>query len=477
MAIALHHGDQYHGEMAGELTGVRRANRPPRGPRAAFAAPFLPLAALGGCLLVALAGCAPVQPAPDPGSLPSSSLAAPSAAHRQTVEEGRSLARSLAAEERLPGLSLAVAVDGEIVWAEGLGWADLQARTPVTPSTQFRIGAISQTLTAAAAGLLVQRGRLDLDAPVQRYLPAFPGKEWPITLRQLMSHTAGIRDHRGEGELFRKQGCAGDAERLALFADSALRFQPGSEAAYSTYGWVLVGAALAAAAHEPYEAFLQREILEPAGLTRTVPDSPGPGVQGRARFYYPRFMLDTSRGLHDAPEVDLSCILPAGGFLSTPADLVRFASAIMDGTLLGQALVRELHTPVQLTTGQPTGRGLGWEVRQQPLDAGGPSITVAGQGLGDPVRRAFLSATTVGGHAPGATATLLTIPGRRLAVAVATNTSGARGVPELAARLAELFARPSSSPRASSCLRVRPGSAPSAPGHPQPPGAGASRGA
>jgi CubicO group peptidase (beta-lactamase class C family) len=79
------------------------------------------------------------------------------------VDESRRLSRSLVVEENLPGLSVAVAVDGEIVWAEGFGWADIEARAPVTPLTLFRLGSVSKTLTAAAVALLYERGRVDLD--------------------------------------------------------------------------------------------------------------------------------------------------------------------------------------------------------------------------------------------------------------------------------------------------------------------------
>jgi hypothetical protein len=214
----------------------------------------LPLVVIAGAVPLLLAAVAmwvwvTIPPEPDPDALPSRVLEPPSAAYRDAVEEGRFMARALVAEEKLPGLSLAVALNGEIVWAEGFRWADLENQTPVTPATLFRIGGVSKTLTAAAVGLLSERARLDLDAPVQRYVPSFPEKEWPISTRQLMAHTAGIRHH---GEIFRESSCADDAERLAIFAGDPLRFRPGTEYFYSNYGWVLVGAVVAAAANEPY---------------------------------------------------------------------------------------------------------------------------------------------------------------------------------------------------------------------------------
>ena len=98
---------------------------------------------------------------------------------------------------------MAVGVGGDIVWAEGFGLADLEKRTPVTPDTQFRIGTASVSLTSTAVGLLLEKGRLNLDDEIQTYVPAFPKKQWPVTLRQLMGHLAGIRTDSGdEGPLF-----------------------------------------------------------------------------------------------------------------------------------------------------------------------------------------------------------------------------------------------------------------------------------
>jgi CubicO group peptidase (beta-lactamase class C family) len=373
----------------------------------------------------------------DPDELPSRVLEEPSGAYGEAVAKGRASARRLAAGEKLPGLSLAVALNGEIVWAEGFGWANLETQRPVTPATLFRIGGISQTLTAAAVGLLSERGRLDLDAPVQRYVPDFPEKKWSISTRQLMSHTAGIRP-QGES-FFRDITCASDAERLAIFADDPLRFPPGTEFLYSPYGWLLVGAVVSAAAKEPYLDFMQREVLSPLGMDDTMADIAGEAPAERAQFYYPRMALNPRLGLHDADIVDMSCLLPAGGFLSTPSDLVRFGSAMMGDDLLATATVEELQRPVQLASGVSTGQALGWVVQNLPLGLDGSLTRVLGQGLGDPVRRGKLSAGTVGGHAFGGTTSLVTIPEHRLAIAVATNVSGSENVFLLSTELADAF--------------------------------------
>ncbi len=382
-----------------------------------------------------------IPPEPDPETLPSRVLEPPSNAYRDAVEDGRTLTRALVAEEKLPGLSLAVAVDGEIVWAEGFRWADMEHESPVTPSTLFRVGGISKTITAAAVGMLSEQGRLNLDAPVQRYVPSFPEKEWPITTRQLMAHTAGIRPYRGEGGIFRGS-CNDDAERLEIFADESLRYRPGTESRYSTYGWALVGAVVAAAANEPYLDFIRRKILAPLGMESTVPDIAEHTEPGSAHFYYPRRMLNPRYGVHDAPTVDLSCHLPAVGFLSTPSDLVRFAAAMMGGALLDPITVEQLQTPLRLESEESTesaGQALGWSVASIPLGSDGAPTRIVGQGLGKAVVRRPLSVTTVGGQVAGATASLLTVPDHRIAIAVVTNVSGAENVSVLATRLADVF--------------------------------------
>src|SRR5688572_6204616 len=102
----------------------------------------------------------------DPATVPSTAAATQPGRYSGAVEESKRLARTIVVEENLPGLSVAVAVDGAIVWAEGFGFANVDRLTPVTPLTRFRLGSISKTLTAAAVALLHERGRVDLDAPV-----------------------------------------------------------------------------------------------------------------------------------------------------------------------------------------------------------------------------------------------------------------------------------------------------------------------
>ena len=135
------------------------------------------------------------------------------------------------AQLRAPGALITVIRDGVMIWSEGFGFADLEQRVPVTPLTRFRIGSVSKPLTSIALGLLVEEGKLDLDAPVQQYVPDFPVKPWPLTTRQLAGHLAGIRHYRGD-EFASARHYDTVRDGLAIFANDSLLFEPGTQYAY-----------------------------------------------------------------------------------------------------------------------------------------------------------------------------------------------------------------------------------------------------
>jgi len=375
---------------------------------------------------------ATIEPRLDADSIPAEAAAAPPVEYGDAIDEGRRLARAFVADENLSGLSVAVAVGGGIVWAEGFGYADYQNRTPVTPSTRFRIGRVTEKITAAAAGLLHERGRLDLDAPVQRYVPSFPEKQWPVSMRPLLGHAAGVRNQRGEREELRRTACEDDAEKLAIFADDPLLFQPGTRYRYSAYGYVLAGAVVATAAGVPWSTYVRREILDPLGMRDTVVDQVGDADPKLAHLYWPRMACDPRSGLDEAPKVDLSCIRPAAGLLSTPSDLVRFGSAVIEGGLLGGETAALVEATDRGESDYPPESGLGWLVRRV--------LT----GRGESSTRAVCRPDGV----PGGSTSLKIAPGSGIAVAVATNVTFA-DVGSLAARLEDLFVRGPATPRSS----------------------------
>ncbi len=363
-----------------------------------------------------------------PQSAPSVTHSEPSKQWTEAVDRGRQIMRAGLSEQNLPGLSVAVGVGGDIVWAEGFGWADIDKRAPVTPVTRFRIGTASKVLTSAAVGMLLEKDRLKLDEEIQTYVPQYPKKQWPVRLRQLMGHVAGVRTDGGdEGPLF-SQRCERPVEGLPVFADRTLLFEPGMQYRYSNYGWILVSAAAEAAAGEPFLTFMRKQIFEPLGMNRTRAESTTIEIPDRATFYFPRFAANPRYGLHLMRELDLSCYAGSMAFLSTPSDLVRFGLAINSGKLLQPATVRLLQTSQRLPSGKETGYGLGWDLETVTL-TGEQTLAVGHDG------------ESLGGNV----VSFMTFRKHGIVVAVMSNISYA-DTSSLALKVAEAFAEKSRSP-------------------------------
>ena len=361
---------------------------------------------------------------PNPQEVASVTHSAPSAAWAGAVERGRQIVRAGLTEQNLPGLSVAVGARGEIVWVEGFGWADLEGKVPVTPGTRFRIGTASTALTSAAAGLLLEKGRLTLDEKIQTYVPEFPEKPWPVTLRQVMGHVAGVRSDGGDEGPLLSQRCERPVDGVPFFANDALLFEPGTQFRYSSYGWILVSAAVEAAAGEPLYTFMRQQLFEPLVMDDTGPDSATEAIPDRATSYFPRFAADPRYGQHLMRPLDYSCYAGASAFLSTPSDLVRFGLAVNSGKLLQPATVQRLQTSQRLSSGEETGYGLGWNLETAEL-AGRLTRLIGhdGDSLG------------------GMVASLITSPEHGIVVAVTSNISYA-DTHSLAVRIAQAFAEP-----------------------------------
>jgi CubicO group peptidase (beta-lactamase class C family) len=264
---------------------------------------------------------------------------------------------------RIPGVQVAVAVDGKLVWSEAFGTADLARHAPVTRTTMFRIGSVSKPLTSIAVAQLVQQGKLDLDAPVQRYVPSFPQKPWPVTTRELTGHLAGIRHYQGDEFLSNKPYPSVTAG-LAIFKDDTLLFEPGTRFSYSSYGFNLVSAVIEGASGESFLSYMGAHVIRPLGLMHTTPDRVDSLIPDRTTFYD----RDTLHGgFAVSPPVDNSYKWAGGGFLSTAEDLVKFESALLQPGFLPQASLDLLFTSQKTRDGQPTGYGVGWFVSTDSL--------------------------------------------------------------------------------------------------------------
>ena len=316
------------------------------------------------------------------GSLRAQQQASAPAAQQQVaaaIARARAFVTDTMTRIGAPGAQIAVMRGGRIIWSEGFGFADLEQQVRVTPTTRFRVGSVSKSLTSALLGKLVEQGKLDLDAPVQKYVPSFPTKNWPITTRELGGHLAGIRHYDRDEENVVYRHYTDVVAGLAVFANDSLRFQPNTRYSYSSYGWNLISAVLQGAGGAPYLSQMQHQVFHAADLRHTSPDVVDSIIPGRARWY-----TKTSRGpdgrVVNAPFTDNSYKWAGGGFISTTEDLVTFGDAMLHGRLLQPSTIKLLWTSQKTLDGKETGYGIGWGVDRDA--AGRERVSHSGGSVG-----------------------------------------------------------------------------------------------
>jgi serine beta-lactamase-like protein LACTB len=296
--------------------------------------------------------------------------------------------------QQIPAVTVAVMTADRLVYSRAFGMADLENSVPATPETLIRTASIAKSISAVAAMTLLESGKLDLDAPVQHYCAPYPPKQWPITTRELLTHTSGIR-HYNPGEMENTHHYRWMADGFAIFAGDPLLFRPGTGYSYSTYGYTVVGCAIEGASTERFQDYVAEHVLKPAGMTHTFVDDALEIVPHRARGYQ-----KINGEVKNASLMDSSYKIPGGGYVTTAEDLVRFAQALLDGRLVKPATLAQMWAATAVSG--KDGYGFGFEL---------------------PERGKFVMHT--GGQA-GTTTELFIIPQEHFALAMLANMDGVK---------------------------------------------------
>jgi serine beta-lactamase-like protein LACTB len=254
---------------------------------------------------------------------------------------------------------------------------------------------VTKPMTATAVLQLSEHGKLDLDAPVQKYCPVFPPKPWSISARQLLGHIGGIRDYRDLDEAINKRHYASIADALTRFKADPLAVQPGTKFLYSSYGYTLLGCVIEGAAGASYAEYMAENVFRPARMHSSQTDDASVVVRNRASGY----KKSKEGALENAAVFDPSDRIPAGGILSTAEDLVRFAIAENTGQLLKPGTLQAMWSPQQTIRGIDTGYGLGWGIVKIGSD----------------------KAVAHTGDDPGFSSSLILLPDKGIAVAILAN--------------------------------------------------------
>jgi CubicO group peptidase (beta-lactamase class C family) len=320
------------------------------------------------------------------------------AARAQDVDE---VVREWMDKQHVPAVALVVMKDGAVTRAQGYGFADVENRVPTTPETVFKIGSVSKQFIATAIMLLVQDGRLSVDDRVSKYIDGTPPAWAPITIRHLLTHTAGlVREGPGFG-FFKIQP---DIDVIRSAFPAPLRFPTGEKYEYSNIGYFTLAEIVTRVSGKPWPEFLRERVFAPLGMSATRTTTLTEIVPNRARGY--AWTDGALRNAEDGPAVR-----PSGAFLSTVTDLAKWEQALEGDRILTAASKKEMWTPVRLNDGKPYPYGLGWQLDDWP--AGSPAPT------GVPMIRH-------GGSMSGFRAGYVRWPRQRLTVIVLTNSSNAQ---------------------------------------------------
>lgn len=333
----------------------------------------------------------------------------------------------------VPSLQIAVGQNGKLIFNEAFGLADIENNVKATTETKYRSASMDKWLTATATFRLVERGQLDLDVPIQEYCTDFPKKEWPITTRQLLTHTSGIRHNLDFPRLIEDAKTENDRNKLKEmqtierlgkytrytdvitplenFKNDDLLFEPGTNYSYSSFGYRVLGCVIQGAAERPFREVMREEIFIPASMNNIVDDDAWAVIPNRASGYFLKENGTVSR----ASFRDVSENLPAGGHLATASDFISFVNAFKSGKLVS-AETQTLMTKAPIFVGEsPFEPEYGYGVELFNSDIG-----------------KWIAHT---GSQSGATSIVVLFPADDISVAIMSNAYGWQGLFDLASTI------------------------------------------
>ncbi|MAH82735.1 MAG: D-alanyl-D-alanine carboxypeptidase [Flavobacteriaceae bacterium] len=259
----------------------------------------------------------------------------------------------------LPGLSLTIVKDGNKIYSKGFGYADIDKQIQVLPSkTKFRIGSFSKTLAASALMKLVEEGKIDLDASIYNYVPDYPKKKWDFTSRQIAGHLSGIRSYN-EGEMMINENFSNVKDALNVFKMDSLLHKPDTKYHYSTHAWTLLSLIIENTSGQSFLNYMQTDVFDKLNMNNTHAEKISLTDVEKVNYY----MLDSTKQIIVAPEVDNSWKWAGGGFISTTEDVAKFLLAHSHNGYLTQESLTEMISPQKNIDGEITNYGIGWRTR------------------------------------------------------------------------------------------------------------------
>lgn len=305
----------------------------------------------------------------------------------QGLTKANYLLQSLIEENKVPGLAITVVKEGQTIFQKGYGYADMEKKVLVDPEkTIFRIASVSKPIAATALADMVANGLIDLDVSFYQYAPYYPKKKHDFTIRQLASHTAGIRGYQGIEYGLNKPYSI--KESIEIFAADDLLFEPGTDYLYNSFDWVLISLAMQEVSGIPFEEYVQEKVLHPLGMSNTFAPT-NASLSGVENFLERENQVSTEPDLSEVEGLDLTertatfysknrlgfrtaipvnnfYKLAGGGYLSTTEDIAKLGQAYLKGKVLNKEILSQFLSS-ETIGGNKTYYGLGWQVSEDKM--------------------------------------------------------------------------------------------------------------
>ena len=317
-------------------------------------------------------------------------------------EKANSIFEDIITNSKIVGFSASVVRNDSVLWKKNYGFSNLKRKVSFTNTTLTRTASISKPMTAIAVMQLLEKGKIKLEDPIQKYIPDFPlKKEGAFTIQNLLSHSSGISGYGSPEEYQSKQEFKTLQEAVNVFKDRDLKFTPGVSFYYSTYGYVVLGLLIEKVSGMSYKNYMRKNIWDKAGMQNTGIEKFVYPYKNKSQLYY----LNDHK-LRNVKPNNLSNRAPGGGMYTTLNDMLKFGNAILTHKLIQKEtfdLMTESHFIPE--NDSENGYGLGWFLYGPKLD-----------------KDAIIGHS---GEQLGATNQFALIPKDHITIVILTNTSGA----------------------------------------------------
>lgn len=276
---------------------------------------------------------------------------------KHTEEFADSLAEAAIVSEASPGLSIAVGLDGKVVFSRGYGHAKVADKIPAGTETVYGITSITKQFTAAAILKLMEQGKIALDEPITTYLPDFPVQGHQVSIRHLLNHTSGTPAMRSTDAIEDRNWFSRDLsfqEMLDYFGHQPFEFEPGQKHAYNNFAFYLLGEIISRQSGKPWEVYMEEALFQPLGLDQTGTCDAGSMPPNGATTY-----LKGKDSFIPAPKMSKYVLGASGALCSTVEDLIRWNHLLHNGQVISPSSLKLMTEPTVLINGDTISEGLG----------------------------------------------------------------------------------------------------------------------